>query len=99
MNFRKIIDKSNYYGYNIPCLLNAGVAEWQTHQTQNLTLATVCGFKSHLLHLKTIVFAMVFCCGDEESGHCACTSGHLTSANQSEMRRAYLVSVLHFVHD
>ena len=50
MNFRKIIDKSNYYGYNIPCLLNAGVAEWQTNQTQNLTLATVCGFKSHLLH-------------------------------------------------
>ena len=50
MNFRKIIDKNNYYGYNIPCLLNAGVAEWKTHQTQNLTLATVCGFKSHLLH-------------------------------------------------
>ena len=28
------------------------MAEWQTHQTQNLTLATVCGFKSHLLHEK-----------------------------------------------
>ena len=28
----------------------AGVAEWQTHQTQNLTVATSCGFKSHLLH-------------------------------------------------
>ena len=27
------------------------MAEWQTHQTQNLTLATVCGFKSHLLQL------------------------------------------------
>ena len=28
----------------------AGVAEWQTHQTQNLTWATTCGFKSHLLY-------------------------------------------------
>jgi hypothetical protein len=25
---------------------NAGVAEWQTHQTQNLTGATSCRFKS-----------------------------------------------------
>ena len=25
----------------------ADVAEWQTHQTQNLTGATSCGFKSH----------------------------------------------------
>ena len=26
---------------------NAGVAEWQTHQTQNLAVATSYGFKSH----------------------------------------------------
>ena len=25
----------------------AGVAEWQTHQTQNLTYASMCEFKSH----------------------------------------------------
>ena len=30
----------------------ADVAEWQTHQTQNLTRVTSCGFKSHLLHTK-----------------------------------------------
>ena len=28
----------------------AGVAEWQTQQTQNLPGVTSCGFKSHLLH-------------------------------------------------
>ncbi len=28
----------------------AGVAEWQTHQTQNLAMATSCGFKSRLRH-------------------------------------------------
>ena len=27
-------------------------------------------------------------------GHCACTSGHLTNANQSEIQGAYLVSVM-----
>lgn len=36
--------------YDIMTLSFAGVAEWQTHQTQNLTRATSCGFKSHLLH-------------------------------------------------
>ncbi len=30
--------------------IRAGVAEWQTHQTQNLAVATSCGFKSHLRH-------------------------------------------------
>ena len=35
-----------------------------------------------------------FCDGDEENGHCACTNGHLTTANQSEIRKAYLVSVM-----
>ena len=34
----------------------------------------------------------VFCYGDEENGHRACTNGHLTTANQSEIRKAYLVS-------
>ncbi len=28
----------------------AGMAEWQTHQTQNLTMATSYGFKSHCRH-------------------------------------------------
>lgn len=35
---------------------------------------------------------LFFCYGDEENGHRACTSGHLTTANQSEIRKAYLVS-------
>ena len=30
----------------------AGVAEWQTQQTQNLPIAISCGFKSHLRHQK-----------------------------------------------
>ena len=33
----------------------AGMAEWQTHQTQNLTMATSCGFKSHFLHFKRLL--------------------------------------------
>lgn len=28
----------------------ADVAEWQTHQTQNLAVVTSCGFKSHHPH-------------------------------------------------
>ena len=36
----------------------------------------------------------VFCYGDEENGHRACTSGHLPTANQSEMRKAYRVSAM-----
>jgi len=39
------------------------------------------------------IFPLSFCYGDEESGHRACTNGHLTSANQSEICKAYLVSV------
>ena len=39
----------------------AEVAEWQTHQTQNLTLVTMCGFKSHLPHL------VIFMKGPENS--------------------------------
>ena len=34
-----------------------------------------------------------FCYGDEENAHRACTNEHLTTANQSEIRRAYLASV------
>ena len=34
-----------------------------------------------------------FCHGDEENGHRACTNGHLTTTDQSEIRKAYLVSV------
>ena len=33
---------------------------------------------------------LVFCYGDEEKGHRACTSKHLTTANQSEIRKAYI---------
>ena len=36
---------------------------------------------------------MFFCYGDEENGHRARTYGHLTTADQSEIRKAYLVSV------
>ena len=37
--------------------------------------------------------AAFFCHGDEENGHRACTNGHLTTADQSEIRKAYLASV------
>ena len=37
---------------------------------------------------------LIFCYGDEENEHCACTSVHLTTANQSEIRKAYLASVI-----
>ena len=33
-----------------------------------------------------------FCYDDEENGHRACMSDHLTTANQNEIRRAYLIS-------
>ena len=36
---------------------------------------------------------VIFCHGDEENGHRACTNGHLTTADQSEIRKAYLASV------
>ena len=37
---------------------------------------------------------VIFCHGDEENGHRACTNGHLTTADQSEIREAYLVSAM-----
>ena len=42
---------------------------------------------------KLFVFAVVFCYGNEENGHHACMNGYLTTANQSEIRKSYLVSV------
>ena len=39
-----------------------------------------------------IILLPGFCYGDESSGHHACMNGHLTTANQSEIRKAYLVS-------
>ena len=41
----------------------------------------------------TAVSTAVFCYSDEENGRCICASGDLTTANQSEIRKAYLVSV------
>ena len=38
----------------------AGVAKWQTHQTQNLAVATPCGFDSHLRHPLKSVFLPMF---------------------------------------
>ena len=35
-----------------------------------------------------------FCHGDEKNGNRACTNEHLTTADQSVVRKAYLVSVL-----
>ena len=35
-----------------------------------------------------------FCHGDEENGHRACTNGHLTTADQNEIRKENLVSVM-----
>ena len=35
-----------------------------------------------------------FCGSDESGGHHACMNGHLTTANQSEIRFANLVSVV-----
>ena len=37
----------------------------------------------------------IFCYGDEENTHRACTQEYLTTANQSEIRKAYLVSVMY----
>ena len=42
------------YAIILKQLIFAGVAEWQTHQTQNLTGATPCGFKSHRPQAKDI---------------------------------------------
>ena len=42
--------------------------------------------------------AAFFCHGDEENGHRACTNGHLTTADQSEIRKAYLASVLTLIY-
>ena len=44
------------------------------------------------------MFGAIFCYGDEENGHRACTSDHLTTANQSEIHRAYLFSAWKEVH-
>lgn len=41
---------------------------------------------------RTVCYA--FCYSDEENGRCTCASGDLTTANQSEIRKAYLVSVV-----
>ena len=35
-----------------------------------------------------------FFCGDEENGRCSCINGNSTTADQSEIRKANLVSVL-----
>lgn len=40
------------------------------------------------------LWVTIFCCGDEENGRCACTNGNSTTADQSEIRKANLVSVL-----
>ena len=40
-----------------------------------------------------MVTLWIFCHGDEENGHRACTNEHLTTANQSEIREKYLGSV------
>ena len=46
-------------------------------------------------HEKTYVFShALFCYGDEENARIYAV--HLTTANQSEIRRAYLVSVAGF---
>ena len=56
--------------------------------------------KSDVIQAKDIEKRMIsfeipsfFCHGDEENGHRACTNGHLTTADQSEIRKAYLASV------
>ena len=38
--------------------------------------------------------AGIFCYGDEENARRACTHEYLTTANQSEIRKAYLDSVV-----
>ena len=39
-------------------------------------------------------FTAAFCHSDEENGHHACMNGYLTTADQSEIRKANLVSVI-----
>ena len=41
---------------------------------------------------KKLCAIRLFCHGDEENGHHACMDGHLTTADQSEIRKANLVS-------
>ena len=41
---------------------------------------------------KKLCAIRLFCHGDEENGHHACRNGHLKTADQSEIRKAYLVS-------
>lgn len=53
-----------YYSAVTAC---AGVAEWQTRQTQNLLVATLYGFKSHRRHLRggierCLLFLLVIFC-------------------------------------
>ena len=42
---------------------------------------------------KKLCAIRLFCHGDEENGHHACRNGHLKTADQSEIRKANLVSV------
>ena len=43
------------------------------------------------------VLTLALCNSDEENGRHACMNGHLTTADQSEIRKAYLVSVEHLM--
>ena len=41
-----------------------------------------------------LILLRFFCYSDEESGHCACASGHFPTANQREMRKEHLDAVI-----
>ena len=43
------------------------------------------------------VGSALFCYGDEENAQCACTNEHLTTANQSGIRKAYIISVEKYI--
>ena len=50
------------------------------------------------MHMRKWSSGLFLSYGDEENGHRACTNGHLTTADQSEIRKAYLASVLTLIY-
>lgn len=63
----------------------------QFRQEQNYT--KIIGYVTGDATMKRKNFVVaIFCHGDEESGFCTCTRSHLTTADQSKVRKAYLAS-------
>ena len=61
----KVVDRKRKKWYDIFCCERMW-RNWQTHKTQNLAVATSCGFKSHHPHIvKSLDFSGLFVrCGE-----------------------------------